>query len=330
MKTARLALCVLLIGASSPVLAISTPVTYTFLNSNQTWNSQGATNGTAAYDGGYTGYGPGGTNYGNTRTFGSGNSSVFVQAWASTGTAAASGSGYDRAIQSAFSAQFNNGANGSSQFNELAVLSANTTNASGANNVEFTSCAPGASSCTDNTGQNGGLPEHAMDNSGAYEALEFTFKSAVTLTGLSIGFPSSGATTSSGATIGSDATVLAYTGCAGCSPTTGLTSGSARTFAQLVAAGGGWTIVGNLANLAATGSGSLASSISSQYWMVGAYMDIGSNVTNGYNANYSVGNDAFKLTGITVTPVPEPDSIALFAIAGVALAGSRMRRKRVG
>jgi hypothetical protein len=150
-----------------------------------------------------------------------------------------------------------------------------------------------------------------MDNIGGYEALEFAFGSAVTLSNVSIGFPS-------GATPDSDATVLVYTGTG--TPTLGGTGTSARTFADLL--NNGWQIAGNLSDLGNGGSGALSSTVSSKYWMVGAYMAIGGNSTA------SLGNDAIKLTSITVKSVPEPGSLALVGIAGAALLARRRRSKR--
>jgi PEP-CTERM motif len=149
------------------------------------------------------------------------------------------------------------------------------------------------------------LFQHAIDDVNAYESLMFSFSSAVTLNSISIGFKGSDA----------DATVLEYTGAG--DPTTKLLTG--ESYADLLT--NGWKIVGNLLNMS-TG-GTITGGTASKYWMVGAYLPIGA---NGPADGIS---DAFKVSGFTATrAVPEPGSIALFGIAGLAFATGRRRRAR--
>lgn len=234
-------------------------------------------------------YGDGGTNYGNTITWGgsTAGSNVTVSAWSTTGGG--------NKFETAFIGNYGG---------DLGVTGQPRT---GLANAELTS------SNMPDTGNN----QHAMDNVGAYDALLFSFQSAVSLADVSIGFPPA----SSG--LDSDSTILYWNGTKAGSPSTNL---AARTVADLT--GNGWSIATNMGDMAvgnnATG---LSPSISSQYWMVGAYMNLGGPSTGG---KLSAGNDYIKVNGLTVTPraVPEPGSLALFGIAAVAFFAGRRRKSR--
>jgi PEP-CTERM motif len=150
---------------------------------------------------------------------------------------------------------------------------------------------------------------HAIDNTSGYESLVMSFATAVTLNSLTIGYHNGG----------SDATVLEYVGAG--DPTLTLGSLTGESYGQLVA--NGWRFVADVLNMQnGTAANIVGSSVASQYWMVGAY------IPNLFGNGNGVADD-FKLSGFVATAatVPEPGSIALFGIAGVALAVSRRRRK---
>ena len=82
---------------------------------------------------------------------------------------------------------------------------------------------------------------------------------------------------------------------------------------------GDWGIATNLGNMGIGNSATgLSSSITSKYWLVGAYMNVGGIAPA---SEVDTKADYFKVNGLTVTPrvVPEPSSIALLGIAGAAL-----------
>ncbi len=298
MKPIRFALSALALCMAVPAFAVTT-TTYNFSGSATTATNPGAgTNATTTSAGVTTfqnssvsQYGQGGTNYGNTITWGgsTANSNVTVSAWSTTGTA--------NKFQTAFIGNY---------AGDLGVTSQPGGTAA---NTELTA----------NNMPNQSNNQHAIDNVGAYDALVFSFASAVTLSQVSIGFPSA----NSG--LDSDSTILYYKG-------TGIPSStlSARTTSDLVSSGQ-WGIATNIGNMAvgnnATG---LSTAISSQYWLVGAYMGIVGPVASG---TVDVGNDYFKVNGLTTvraSTVPEPSSIALLGIAGVALLAGRRRKMRKG
>lgn len=162
-------------------------------------------------------------------------------------------------------------------------------------------------------------------NSAIYDSILLTFSSAVSLTGLKLGWSQ----------FDTDVTISAYTG-AGAPTLTG------KTYAQLTA--NGWTYVEHEANVgtsstrtfngATTNPDTLVSTpTSSKYWLISAY-----NPTRGGDtsaAGLDVGNDYFKLFSVSATTsspppgpgrVPEPAGLALVAIA-VAGAASTARKR---
>lgn len=295
MKLIRFAVGAIACGVTMSAAAIPS-TTYNFANPIATTGATSAT-----YSTGVGGYNTtNGTNYGNSITFAAngGGSPVTVTGWASTGN----GGGYNGQIQSAFVSRYGS--------NELAITSRSPVNASGTSTNIVPAGTPSSNAELSNGAPNTGNNQHAMDNVGAYESLMFSFQSAVTLADVAIGFPAAG----SG--LDADATVLVYTG-AGAPP-----SFAARTFADLVAPGGGWQIAGNALNMQTLGHGAVTTSLASKYWMVGAYMNIGTNTaSNG-------GNDYIKVSGLTVTPrvVPEPGSLALLGIASLAMLARRRKK----
>jgi len=300
MKPIRFALSALALCAAFPAVALTT-TTYNFSGSatSVTNTSTSGTNTTTTSTGATTfqnssssQYGNGGTNYGNTITWAgtTAGSSVTVSAWSTTGAS--------NKFETAFIGNYGG---------DLGVTGQPR---AGLTNAELNA------SNQPNTSNN----QHAVDNVGAYDALVFSFASAVTLADVSIGFPS----VASG--LDSDATVLYYKGTG--TPSSTL---SARTVNDLVSSGD-WGIATNLGNMQvgnnATG---LSSSISSRYWLVGAYMNIGGNAPAG---GVDLTADYLKVNGLTatITPrlVPEPNSIGLLGIAGAALLVGRRRKVRKG
>ena len=290
MKPIRFALAALAFCAALPAAAV--PTTYGFGGSPASvFNPAAGSNATTAADGTTTfkssssaQYGDNGSNYGNRITWNgsTAGSSVTVSAWSNT-----NGGKFEAAYIGNYGG-------------DLGVTSQTV-----AGNAELNgNHAP-------NTSNN----QHAIDNVGSYDALLFSFQSAVTLSNVSLGFP----TASSG--LDSDATILYWAGTG--DPAATLT---ARTLTDLTT--NGWAVATNIGNMAVGGNATnLSSSIASKYWLVGAYANIGGPNQGG---SLSAGNDYIKVNGITTTPrvVPEPDTLALFGIAAMALL-ARRRSSRV-
>lgn len=292
MKSLHHAFAALAISVAAPALAGPT-ATYSFATMA---SHTGATNWSTALSGYNT---VNGTNYGNTATYAASTgpaNAVTVSAWASTGGAG----GYTGKIESAYVSHYTTGG-----VAELAITSQPGTG----NTAELNS------SKQPNTANN----QHAIDNVGSYESLMFSFQSAVTLNSVSIGFP----TTGSG--LDSDATVLVYTGQG--DPTSNLT---ARTYQDLLS--NGWQLAGNILDMKTGQGNALSTSLSSKYWMVGAYMAIGGNSMATVTNN---GGDFLKVSGLTVTSgtstglvIPEPGTVSLFGVASMGLVLTRRRSAR--
>ncbi len=309
MQPIRFAFAAIAVTLATTAAAVPTSSTYDF--STPTANSHTPVNTSAGWNA------TSGTNWGNSLTFTSTGIAipVTVTAWASTGGVG----GFDGTIQSAALTRYGS--------NELAITSRSALTTSGTS--VGTSVAATSAGATTNGAMNAELlnwipnsaansNQHAIDNAGGYESLMFSFTSAVTLKDVSIGFPSTGSS------IDSDATVLVYNGVG--DPTAGL---STRTYAQLLQ--NGWQVAGNLLDIASpTNNGKEAlpissSGLSSKYWMVGAYMAVGSNSM----ANLNDGHDYVKVSGLTaIRAVPEPDSMALLGIASITLLVRRRKGAR--
>ena len=184
-------------------------------------------------------------------------------------------------------------------------------------------------------------PEHAIDNnrlgvpgsttdpintglspgSYIYDSVMLTFASDVSLTGVTIGWSQTD----------SDITVLAYQGAAGGEGLSG------RNYANLTASND-WKLVGHYSDLAtnslqlingaSNADTTSVSSVSSRYWLIGAYNPlVGS---GGLTSQWTTGNDFVKLLSVTgIVPgqkVPEPASRWL--VLAVLGAGGWMTRSQ--
>ncbi|HEX5127533.1 MAG TPA: exosortase-dependent surface protein XDP1, partial [Rhodocyclaceae bacterium] len=118
-------------------------------------------------------------------------------------------------------------------------------------------------------------PEHAIDNDQRYDSVLLSFSQKTDLSSLSVGWWQTDA----------DVSLLAYTG-------TGTPVLAGQSYSQLIA--DGWTVIGNYADVGAAGSAAVSTSVSSSYWLVGAYNPL-------WGGSLSSGNDYFKIATATAT-----------------------------
>ncbi|WP_102798247.1 exosortase-dependent surface protein XDP1 [Bowmanella denitrificans] len=143
-------------------------------------------------------------------------------------------------------------------------------------------------------------PEHAVDNSNGYDALLLSFDTAVSLDGVSVGWYSGDA----------DMSFAAYTG-----------SGNVNSLANLSwneFLSNGWISQGDYTGSAGTAYRSVSNTVTSKYWIVGAF-----NPAFGGSSSYTGAADYMKINGLyTTSPdtpdpgtgIPEPSAILLFAL----------------
>lgn len=164
----------------------------------------------------------------------------------------------------------------------------------------------GSSPCDANEGSS---PEHAIDNNGRYEMVLLSFSQAVKLDSVKLGWASND----------SDISVMAYNG-----PGTGSSSLNGNTWAGVSAA---WQSIGNYSDVGTASAKAVnAGSVSSSYWLIGAYNPLanpgGGSVTGSYY-------DYVKLASVTTSPggsAPLPGTLILL---GTGLLGMLSMRKRL-
>lgn len=149
--------------------------------------------------------------------------------------------------------------------------------------------------------------QHSMDNSGQYDALLLSFDHEVSLDSISIGWWSND----------SDVSVAAYTG-------NGSVNGLSHTnWGNFLT--NGWTSQGSYSDLVNNQYRSISATVTSKFWLVGAYNP------SIENKGWTMGNDMVKVNGLktsytTTTEIPEPAAIGLFLLGLATLAG---RKKNV-
>ncbi|MCC2614761.1 PEP-CTERM sorting domain-containing protein [Aestuariibacter halophilus] len=158
-------------------------------------------------------------------------------------------------------------------------------------------------------------PNHSFDNIGSatgwldYDMALLQFDTAVALEEIDINWRGTD----------SDMTVLTYTGGG---TLAGNPFGASSTWTDLL--NNGWSHVGNYADVSTSSNAIISSATESRYYLVGVY-------NPGFGTdNWSYGNDAIKIAGITTstgntTEVPEPASALLLAAGLFGLA--RRQRK---
>ena len=166
-----------------------------------------------------------------------------------------------------------------------------------------------------NSNEDGSSPQHSIDNQNNNDMVLFSFAQEIGLTGLSIGWPPDSSS------YDTDMTVLAYTG--NSTPTL-----SGKTYGALTSTDD-WSVVSHLSNVSVASGASfnLGGTISSMYWLIGAY-----NPLVGNSQGWTTGNDYVKISGLAgylpkkpPPGVPEPATLALFMLG---LFGMNYMRRR--
>lgn len=174
----------------------------------------------------------------------------------------------------------------------------------------------------------GGTPEHAVDNQQRYDSMLYSFGSSIALSNVSISY-AGGAGYLGQSYDDADIIVLAYNSARG-GAWDQATKLAGQTYANLVSLG--WDLIGNYTGLSAGASKAInAGGASSSYWLIGAANTLVSGGTN------DAKNDYMKLAALggTITTqnspppppgVPEPGSLALLALGSALLVRARAKR----
>jgi hypothetical protein len=154
---------------------------------------------------------------------------------------------------------------------------------------------------------NSGVPGHSVDSqNNDFDMLLLSFSDAVTLNSIDLGWIYQEDSRRS------DVSIMAGT--------SALAAGA--SWATLLTAPNGWQTAGNYNNAGSSEKTVNLGTISSKYWLIGAYNPIlGAAISN--NDTYY---EAFKLEGVKVTKaVPESSTLFLFGLGLLGLVAARRR-----